>query len=240
MFIDPIIIPIILAFFTIVPSVLVFFSTRSTNAAIAKLQPSQIRAVETAAAQDAAETDTISIANSRDIYGAYKELLADVSDMMRKQVKTDARLALVEEQNMQLQSRLKTVEDENTSLKSQLAIALEKLSQALAKGVTDEAKYLALDERTRDYPHRLELAELEISSLKATIEQKDVAAAQTSQTANTEAMTRKTVADAALLAAGGTPMPESVAPESETSRPLQSGDNVIVTAVDHPPENEGK
>lgn len=211
--------PLFLAFLAIVPSLvtgaLTFILARQTAAASAKLQPTQIRAVEVAAKQDEVETDTIAIANSREIYGAYKELVADMAEVLRKQVTLEGRVA--------------TLEQENGVLKTKLAAALEEVAQS-------EARYQSLEKRTADYPRRLELAEAEIASLKATIVQQSIAAAQVSSTANADAMTRRSEADTALIAAGGVPMKDLPAPApSGDARSVQSGDNVIITAVDEPP-----
>lgn len=189
---------IILALIAVVPTTISGVIGVLTFVQLRRLQPTTIKAAEAGVAQDQAETDTIKITNDRTLYSAYKELVADMAEVLRKQVGQESEIA-----GLKLQ---------NTRLESIAADAVEAARIA-------EARYVALDERTKDYPHRLELAEREIDSLKATIQLKDDQAAQVSQTRLNDSQARRSVADTALIAAGGTPLPDSAEAEAQSGAP---------------------
>lgn len=117
---------------------LTFMQTRKTL-------PQQAAAIEATTAQDKAETSALDTASYEKLYGMYKEMSFDMVKVLEELRK------------------LKVIQGEQ-------AAEIERLkgenAQLLARAVNAENAFTGLEQRTKDYPERLVLAEAEIRRLQ--------------------------------------------------------------------------
>jgi hypothetical protein len=137
-----------------------------------------IGAVKASTAQDNAETDGIKIGNDRTVYAAYKELLDDMSGVLRRQGALEAQV-----------------------------VALEgKLSAALERATAAETAVVGLKKQVEDYPDRVLKLEDIITELRREIARLQEAASASAVSRQMEAQTASTLANTAAqkpAAAGG-------------------------------------